>query len=1106
MSQDRPFKICWTRQQATAIFVTEALEGDDAIFLATHTPIKGFDVDGRDKAEFAVLDERSVLETLSEPERKHAFCVVQGEPGSGKSHLIRWLWLNWPDGRDVTLLLRRADGSLEGALSQLRDRLPSEFHPLFEGLGTRQRASSQGRANNFLSTLANTLDPDHYDQRLGDEDWCERHRPGEILGHPHVKARWQGPARILQVLEGKGGERNSQSAAFDVFDVAELAEVARPVWDQLRGAARDLARRLEREAEIIADHRAQRWLASDLAVERAADLPHSLKFADVLNKRRNDAVQNVLGVSAQGLKTLFRRVRQKLREREQRLVLLLEDITSWEGIDDSLIDVLVFNAAASGGEEATDVCPLVSVVGLTPAYHKQLQGNYRQRITHEIVLGRATGGLQDVASLRDPGERTRFVTRYLAAVRAGVPALHGWRADLANEPALPPPNVCNGCEKQVTCHAVFGAKDGIGLFPFNARALERFFDALKVDDNGQTWRTPRGLLQAVLNPCLSQPEAVDKGWFPGPMIESGAIERTRLPENAVSGRLDAIVAARIPEAEERARFRRAAAFWGDPESADTRLLDGEPAFAGLRRSLHEAFALSWLGGGADVLEGPTPPQDIPANTAPLTAAPEAPASSPEAGPRPAPADDGAVRGTDEAGSIREVIRRPEVRETRVAAPARHRRTPNQREAMREEIRQWATGGTLSNSARWNELTYEMIAALDARLIGVSPFVFKKVVTKEMVKLEGSTAALRSYLVVPHEGWVRAGLEAVLELELKSEMSEGDRAFHRRNIATMMRRLEVLTTHYVRRRLPLDASGAVWSPAAAMAQVLQARAWLRGTVAPDAAVIEQMRAVLSDEDDAQSDPASRSAPWMDWLNATKGAHKALRDDLRAMISLSIDGGAAGALLTDASEIAGALARMREVGKMDPVPSENGALPDAMSKARELAILWNDKRIHIVATEFGQLKGRALALAALLRHRTVQAHLSRVDEVIGRTSGLLPHASADLVSAWAKESVRVMPRVADALTRVEDLILAFDDEASLPGRLPMRLAWMSVAPARILDDVLTLAQMGEKAVMSLHQHAADCVRDGIQAGSHETVKGIGRALKHAAEASSGTRDAA
>lgn len=120
---------CWRAEDAKAIFVTEALEGDDAIFLATHTPIDGFDVAGRDAGEIAAMDERSVLAALADEERTHAFCVVQGEPGSGKSHLIRWLSINWPHKQDIKLLLRRADGSLEGALTQLKSRLPDEFAP-----------------------------------------------------------------------------------------------------------------------------------------------------------------------------------------------------------------------------------------------------------------------------------------------------------------------------------------------------------------------------------------------------------------------------------------------------------------------------------------------------------------------------------------------------------------------------------------------------------------------------------------------------------------------------------------------------------------------------------------------------------------------------------------------------------------------------------------------------------------------------------------------------------------------------------------------------------------------------------------------------------------
>ena len=1096
MIADPPFLICWNRDEATRIFKTEALEGDDAVFLATHTPLAGFEVAGRDAAEVGSPDEQSLLDRLAAANRRHAFCVIQGEPGSGKSHLIRWLSVNWPDGRDVKLLLRRADGSLEGALRQLRDRLPAEFHGLFEGLGVRQKASHQGRANNFLSWLANTLDPGHYEQRIGDEQWCADFVPGDILGQARVKARWQAPSRILRLLEGAEGKRNSASASFDVFDLADLGSIVQPVRHTLSVGARELARRLEVEGALIAEYREANWLAADLAAERQKELPYTLGLVDVLNRRRNDAIQNVLGVSAAGLKALFRKIRQELQQRGERLVLLLEDITSWEGLDDSLIDVLVFNSEATGGEAEADVCPLISVVGLTPSYFDRLQGNYRQRITHEVRLGHSSGGLQDVAALRERSERVAFAARYLAAVRAGAPALRAWREDLRGMPALPPPNVCDACPKREPCHAVFGEEGGVGLFPLTDHALNRFFDALKVDDNGQTWRTPRGILQAVLNPCLSQPNLVWDGEFPGSIVESVAIERARLPDNAVSDRLASIVESRVEDPREAARYRRAVTFWGDPECADTTLVDGEVAFAGIRRSLAGAFGLPWL--GADEASAAAPP------AARLTTAdppPGAPSADPGLDVPAAGAGEAGAGETPRTAGTAAVIRRLERPGTRPAAPARNRRTQTQREAMREELRTWAGGGALENASRWNELIHEMVSGLDPRALGVAPPVFQKVVTADMVKLQGSTTAARQYFVIPPENWVRAGLEGLLDLELKAGMSAGDRYFSRRNIAIMMGRLERLVSRYLRQRLPLLPSGSLWSPVPAMAQVLQARAWLRGAVAPDAPVIEQIRAVLSDEDDAQSDPASRSAPWMEWLNATRGSHDRIRTDLRAMTSLAVDGGAAGAALVDSSEMAGAVARLRERGFMDEVPEQFSGLPDSlasMAKARELAEAWKVARLRVNQVEFAQLKGRASTLGGLLRNRTVAAHIERLGAAITATSALLPNASSDQVAAWVRERQRLEPRLAGEMASVEDLIVAFDDEASIPARMPLRLKWLSQAPARALDETLALVQLGERTVAALHQHARDATVEGGQAGSLAAVKSIGRDLRRVARA--------
>lgn len=1087
------YQACWTAEDARKILVTEALEGDDAIFLATHSPITGFDVDGRDAVDVRGRDERAVLDALANPELPHAFCVVQGEPGSGKSHLIRWLSVNWPHPQDQKLLLRRADGSLEGALRQLKERLPPDLAPLFDNLGQRHRATPEGRANIFLSTLVDTLSPGHFDPKLGDEAWLVDWSPAEIVGHPAVRKAWKSPARILALTEGGGGERNSQSATFNLFDIEDLADACRGhIIDKgATWAAEKLAARLDKEADIIRDYREAGWNSADLAQEAGVQLKTSLQLIEVLDRRRNDAIQNVLGVSGAALKTLFRNVRKALQARGQRLILLLEDITSWEGLDNSLIDVLIFNADAKDDEQTDDVCPLISVVGVTPTYYDKLHPNVRQRITHEIRLGESKGGLQDVASLRDPVARRRFISRYLAAVRAGLPALKAWRTRFGVDPNTPPPNVCGTCPHRAPCAEVFGEDDGVGLFPFTPHAIERFFDALKENDNRQTWRTPRGVLQAVLNHNLSQPEALDEGRFPTPLIEPTAFREDRRSDRVLSNRLEQRIEGRVDSPEDQARMRRVLAYWGNPDQADTTEIDGDLAFAGAPRRLFEAFALPWIGGDAATASGPAPPVEV------------TPLVTLELEPEPAEPTAGATTPTPQRGALRYT---PPTR-TSVAPPKPKGPKRTDLERFRDELRGWRKGETIQSAGDWNAMLFEMLRQLDPRRFGTPPALYARLLSKDMVKLKSTTQGGRDYFVLGPEPWVVDGFEAYLALKLGGVASTADTAFHRENLAVMMRRLEDLAAGYMARRIPRMPDGRPWSVVVALGQVLLARAWLRGATAPADPLPVQLSAILSDEGDPTTDPRAHTAPWNNWLTASDNKwHERFRDELRADVSLGVEGRDGGTGLTDVSELAGGLRRFIATGQFDPVPTEDAGLPEDLRKLRELSLFWADKVAHLDRTETGQVTDRVARLEVLRRDHGLAAHLDRLDKVITAAAALLKTAYPERVDAWKQAYHKIGERLADgAAERVEALMIEVEDPGPPPG-LAQRLGWLARAPVKDLEEILGVAQDGERALEGLLEHARDCVHDAKGTGSLEVLRAAARDLRDAVDAPAPQAEAA
>lgn len=1074
-----PSSACWNSDEVARIVANEALEHQEAIFLATHSPIRGFEVNGSHQSDITSADEHAVLETLSNLDRKHAFCVVEGEPGSGKSHLIRWLAINWPQGDDVTLLLQRADGSLEGALRQLRERLPEEFRVLFDRLGRRQRATEEGRARSFLSNLANALRPNYYEKLPDDVDWCTEFLPGDLIDNLTVKDEWDGPARILRLLDGKGAtdedDRNSQSAVFNLFDMISLASAARNIRGSgVKGGTERLAQRIRDEAELIEDYQTQGWDDPDeLELEIKKLVPNSLALIAALNLRRDDAIQHLLGVSADGLKDLFREVRTALASQGKRLVLLLEDITSWEGIDTSLIDVLVTNADTRATEGESDLCPLISVIGVTPAYRNKLPGNYRGRITHELKLGssRREGELQDVAALREEDARLEFVTRYLNAVRAGSGTLSEWRELRRGSLIADIPNPCIHCEYRDGCHATFGAHGNVGLFPFTAEALGNLFSALNDRDNGLTWRTPRGLLQAVVTPVLTQAEAIELGQFPNRLLDSRA-----LPADSrnLSPLAETILSVRLPAETDRSQMTRLIAYWGDRgRPVTTALGDGEIAFAGISRKIYETFQLPWIGEQAaeSQLKNETPP--------PTDADPD---DTPTIMPLNAGDDivkrDGPSRTGDKPRST-------------PAPPARGpavKKTDLQR--LRDQLQLWKEKGDLPDLSTWNRVLHHLVHATEPSAVSLDRYSFDKLFTEERVKLEGTGSIRRQSFWVPKADWVIRGLDAYQTLQLEKQLTVSETESYRRSLATMQRQLAYEIRAYASQRLGVGAEGERWEPAVTCAQILLARAWLRGMITPDAPLSRQLQAILSDEDGPDSDPLSRTTNWQAFLNKTKNHHGALRSALRDMLSLP-QGESRNFGLADLSKIASRIILFRTTLRFTPWPKDTDSGIDLFETMKDIVDSVDGTLRPLLRFEQERLNNQAESLAGLLRGYGIKAHIARLETVIDTVATHVPGASPDLVKKWKAQYDRIRSRLdADAPKAVQAFMVEAADLKAENKVLSLRNA--VTAPSRDLAQFRELALDGENLAVALLDYVKDNFDLKADTGRLENIRDFGRSL--------------
>ena len=479
--------VCWRPDVVTATIKTEAISPSDAVFRATHAPLRirrSVRAVASRSGKGAYLTEEQLLRDFLDTPVKEGVLVapVLGESGSGKSHLIRWVHSHIDPSVYHVIYLPKVQTSLRDVVTIL---LANQQGPQFDRIRSQvdrlgETVDQVGLEHRILNELAEALrqavHDDAYTKALvGDNGFFV------LLHDPVFREYMLRPGAFIErradhAMHGRGDD--------DVpleFTVADLPLDIDNVEKLNLGDATRVAQNVFRR------------LASNEAMQRAA--------VRLLNENLDVAVTRAAYLGVGDVKRAFLDLREALLGRE--IILLVEDFALIQGVQRDLLDAIVEAGVVKGVQKYAIVRTLMAV---TSGYYLQLDPTFRTRAeasspVYKLDM-RMTG--DGAVTLQ---ETVDFVARYLNVARLGEDQIeqNGVVA-----------NACDKCPFRDPCLAVFGSsRDGYGLYPYNRDALAAAVQASATEDNPTSF-SPRGVLaKAVRQVLISQADEIRDGHFPG---------------------------------------------------------------------------------------------------------------------------------------------------------------------------------------------------------------------------------------------------------------------------------------------------------------------------------------------------------------------------------------------------------------------------------------------------------------------------------------------------------------------------------------------------------------------------------------------------------------
>lgn len=463
------------KKRISQVLRVDSIDSTDSDFLATHVPFRKIVVATKsgDQFEESYKSEEDIYRDIFNNDltrNEHQFVIVEGSSGAGKSHFIRWLYamLSAKEEKDdVVLLIRRSDNTLKGTIRQLLEIKEVKEISNKEAYERLVKANQAITESKFKSTI--------YHQFIVEIE----NDTSEVLGN--IKRK-----KLIALLNNSTFQERLMAAGGPIDRIySKITSTS--------GVDLDLIAQFSK-ADLTLDIDFINLL--DDADRKAQDFANSLmegdddEFIEKITAYMNSFVETVIqtsaGIEPGDFQQIFKEIRQEIKRKGKNLILLVEDITSFTGVNQALLNALV--TGHTGSNAVDNLCKVISVVGTTTQYYNQFRDNYRDRITKQITINDGVIG-------ENKSDLVQFVAKYLNAISLDSETLDAWVKNGAYSEDMPVHE-----DKDHDHWDKFKLNSGkqISLFPFTQNAVINLYESMS------DHKTPRYILRDIVEPAVNE--------------------------------------------------------------------------------------------------------------------------------------------------------------------------------------------------------------------------------------------------------------------------------------------------------------------------------------------------------------------------------------------------------------------------------------------------------------------------------------------------------------------------------------------------------------------------------------------------------------------------